>query len=291
MADGSLSPSALRDRLDEVGYVADDDLAAAAFLAIELERPLLLEGAPGVGKTYLAVKLADALGAQLIRLQCYAGLDASQALYDWNFARQMLYLRATEGERRLPQAQVDPVYSHQFLIPRPILQALRQPRSLLLIDEVDRADDEFEALLLEFLDTYEVTIPELGTLRASRPPLVVLTSNGTREVHDAIRRRCFYHRIQHPDPERELEILRRAVRDLPEQLGRDVTAVMRRLREGRMQKPPGIGEALDLTRAALALGQSRLTELVALQATGTVAKTADDYEPTRAELRREARAA
>jgi MoxR-like ATPase len=282
------NPAELAGALDEAGYLADAGLAAAGFLALQLRRPLFLEGEPGVGKTSFAQAMAAVTMAELVRLQCYGGIDASQAVYDWNFPRQILQLRAAQ-ELNLAPNGVGSVYTRDFLVERPILRAILHSPSVLLIDEIDRADDEFEALLLEVLESDTVTIPELGPIRADIPPLVVLTSNRTREVHDALKRRCLYHWITHPDPDREVRILRRTLPQLPDQLARDVAMAMQRLRSADLVKPPGVGEAIDLARAAQVLGQDSLTEIVAVAATGTVAKHNDDYDRVRHEIRGEHR--
>jgi MoxR-like ATPase len=275
------SLSDLAEKLDQVGYLADDGLVAAAFLAKRLNRPLFLEGDPGVGKTAFAQAMADVLGARLIRLQCYGGIDMAQALYDWNFPRQILALRAaSEGDRA---EVVATLYTEDFLVRRPILDALEHGPSVLLIDEIDRADDEFEALLLEVLENGSVSIPEIGTIRAEAPPLVILTSNRTREVHDALKRRCLYHWIAHPDFAREVAILHRRVDKLPDQLARDIAAAMERLRAAKdLVKTPGVAESIDLARAAVELGGTALTPEIADAAVGTVAKHHDD----RVEVRR-----
>ncbi|GAA4263496.1 AAA family ATPase [Dactylosporangium darangshiense] len=274
-------PQELARRLeDEAGYLADFGLAAAAFLAMRMQRPLFLEGDPGVGKTSFAEAMAVVLGGiPVVRLQCHAGLDASQALYDWNFPRQIMRLRAAgEGDHRDLEPQL---WTEEFLIERPVLKALRRP-AVLLVDEIDRADDEFEALLLQVLDTFEIDVPELGTLRAERKPFVVLTSNQTREVHDAIKRRCLYHWIAHPDEEREVRILHRHVRDLPEELAREVAVAMRRLREPeKMIKPPGVAEAINLATAVRELGGQRLTPDIAQATVSTVAKHHEDEPAVR----------
>jgi MoxR-like ATPase len=278
-------PEDLARRLeDEAGYLADFGLAAAAFLAHRMSRPLFLEGDPGVGKTSFAEAMATVLGTgPPVRLQCHAGLDASQALYDWNFPRQIMRLRAAgEGDHRDLEPQL---WTEEFLIARPVLRALRRP-SVLLIDEIDRADDEFEALLLQVLDTYVIDVPELGPLPAVHRPFVVLTSNQTREVHDAIKRRCLFHWIAHPDPGREARILGRHVQDLPEELAREVASAMRRLREhNEMIKPPGVVEAINLATAVRELGADRLTPDVAEAAISTVAKHHDDEPHVRSVLR------
>jgi MoxR-like ATPase len=254
-------------------------------LAIRLKRPLFLEGAPGVGKTAFAGAMGQVIGVTPIRLQCYAGIETSQALYDWNFPRQVLHLRAMAE----PSAQRDNVkflYGPEFLIERPILRAVRESPSVLLIDEIDRADDEFEALLLEFLDEFSVTIPELETIKAARPPLVILTSNRTRDVHDALKRRCLYHWIAEPDLERETRIVRSRVSGVSERLARDVAAAMQLFRSCRngMVKPPGVAESIELAKAALELGATSLTPGVLETALGTVVKHHEDAELAEREL-------
>ncbi len=243
------------------GYVADRDLSTAVFLALELGRPLLLEGEAGVGKTEVARTLAAVLGAELIRLQCYEGLDASTALYEWDYPRQMLEIRLLEARGEAKSAATRDIFSEEFLIRRPLLRALESRASeppVLLIDEVDRADEEFEAFLLEILSDFAVTIPEIGTVRAERPPRVLLTSNRTREVHDALKRRCLYHWIDYPAPERELAILRRRLPQVPERLAGEIVAFIQRLRGADLTKSPGIAETLDWAAALLALGADHL---------------------------------
>ena len=242
---------ALSAALDAAGYLPDEGVATAAYLAIRMRRPLLLEGDPGVGKTALAQALADVAGAELVRLSCYEGIDASQALYDWDFPRQLLHLRAAEdggGDERS-------VYDRRFLIARPILRALEVSPAVLLVDEIDRADDEFEAFLLEVLADNAVTIPELGTIRPAEPPIVVLTSNRTRELHDALKRRCLYHWVDHPDLEREVEIIRRHQPEVADRLARQVAAGVAAMRDGRAGEAAGDrrGDRLG-DRAAAARG-------------------------------------
>jgi MoxR-like ATPase len=253
----------------------------------------MLEGEPGTGKTALAEALAQCLGAQLVRLQCYEGIDASQALYDWDFPRQVLHLRTVEATKADGQAlDVDAVehslFDERFLLARPILQALRSPNAVLLVDEVDRADDEFEAFLLEVLSTHAVTIPELGTVRAEHPPLVVLTSNRTREVHDALKRRCLYHWVEHPGLAREIEILRTRLPEVPQRLAEQVAGAVQRLRDGAMgplgadlMKPPGVAESLDWARCLLELGRRQLDVETAAQTLGAVCKYREDTERVR----------
>jgi MoxR-like ATPase len=269
------SPQDVADALDRAGYLPDRGVSTAAFLALRMSRPLFLEGDPGVGKTALAQALAQITDATLVRLQCYEGIDASQALYDWDFPRQVLHLRAA-GDGADTAALEASLYDRRFLVARPILQALEQSPSVLLIDEIDRADDEFEAFLLEVLAENAVTIPELGTIRADAPPLVVLTSNRTREVHDALKRRCLYHWVEHPDIDREVEIVRRHVPDVAERLARDVAAAVSALRSADLLKPPGIAEAIDWARALHVLGAARLTAAEAGDTLGAAVKYHED---------------
>jgi MoxR-like ATPase len=277
-------PAALGQALRRAGYLPDDGLSTAAFLALRMHRPLFLEGDAGVGKTSLAQALAEVLGAELVRLQCYEGIDAAQALYDWDFPRQVLHLRAAETAVR-----ADPgggstdagelersLYDRRFLIARPILRALEHTPSVLLIDEIDRADDEFEAFLLEVLADNAVTIPELGTIRAAVPPMVVLTSNRTREVHDALKRRCLYHWVAHPSYEREVAILRRRLPEVSERLAREVAAAVRRMRAADLLKPPGVAESIDWAQALHLLGADGLDADRAAATLGAVLKYQED---------------
>jgi MoxR-like ATPase len=273
-------PAALAAALGNAGYLADIGLATAAYLGMKMHRPIFLEGDAGVGKTSLAQALAEVTGTRLIRLQCYEGIDATQALYDWDFPRQVLHLRAAEAVgvtgmdagRALEQS----LYDRRFLISRPILQALEEPGAVLLIDEIDRADDEFEAFLLEVLSDNAVTIPEIGTIRAESPPLVVLTSNRTREVHDALKRRCLYHWVAHPEFEREVEILRRRLPEASEQLITEVATAVRRMREADLLKPPGVAESIDWTHALHLLGARTLDRERAAATLGAVLKYQED---------------
>src|SRR5881227_2933747 len=259
------SPAELAEALDAVGYLPDEGVATAAYLALAMHRPLFVEGDAGVGKTALAQALAEILEAPLIRLQCYEGIDSAQALYDWDFPRQLLHLRAAEAAHRTDDAEAleGELYSRRFLIARPLLQAIETNPSVLLVDEVDRADDEFEAFLLEVLSDFTVTVPELGTIRADVPPVVVVTSNRTREVHDALKRRCLYHWVDHPSFEREVAIVRRRFPAATERLAEQVTAAVQRLRTADLLKPPGVAETLDWTDALLALGAEQLDADVA----------------------------
>jgi MoxR-like ATPase len=268
-------PQQVADALDHVGYLADTGVATAAYLAMAMGRPLFLEGDPGVGKTALAQALAQITGSELVRLQCYEGIDASQALYDWDFPRQILHLRATGEQADTAELEAS-LYDRRFLIARPILRALEHSPSVLLIDEIDRADDEFEAFLLEVLADNAVTIPELGTIRAQVPPLVVLTSNRTREVHDALKRRCLYHWVAHPDFAREVEIVRRHLPEVSEQLARDVATAVRRMREMGLLKPPGVAETVDWAQALLVIGATRLDDETAAATLGAAVKYHED---------------
>jgi MoxR-like ATPase len=236
-------------------YLPDRGLATSIFLALAMGRPLLLEGEAGVGKTEVAKTLARILGAELIRLQCYEGIDASQALYEWDYSRQLLYARALQAGELDPRERVSELYGADFLLERPLLRAVRAGSSaVLLIDELDRADDEFEAFLLEVLSDYTVTVPELGTIAAAEPPVVVVTSNRTRELHDALKRRCLYHWIDFPDVEREVAIVRIRAPEVSEALARSVAEAVERLRGMELTKPPGVSEAIDWAQALALLG-------------------------------------
>jgi MoxR-like ATPase len=282
LPDGVGAPADLRRLLDGVDYLADDGVATAAYLALALPRPLLLEGEAGVGKTSLAQALADVLGAQLLRLQCYEGIDAAQALFDWDFPRQLLHLRAAEAAGTADAARLESeVYSRRFLLARPLLAALETTPSVLLVDEVDRADDEFEAFLLEVLSDYTVTVPELGTVRAEVPPVVVVTSNRTREVHDALKRRCLFHWVEHPTFEREVAIVRRRVPEASARLAEQVAGAVQVLRGADLVKPPGVAETIDWTLALVALGVERLDADTATATLGAVLKYREDTEQAR----------
>ncbi|WP_084724572.1 AAA family ATPase [Streptacidiphilus melanogenes] len=273
----------LRASLDSVGYLTDTGLCTALYLALRLPQPLLLEGEPGVGKTEAAKALAAALDTPLIRLQCYDGLDVAEALYEWNYPRQLLNIRLAES-RGTPLAEAD-LFSDAFLLRRPILAALTHPGpvpAVLLIDEIDRADDDFEAFLLEVLAEAAVTIPERGTVRATVTPVIVLTSNRTRDLHDALKRRCIYHWIDYPDVERVAEILRRRVPDSPLTLASGVATAVRRLRLPELQKAPGIAEGIDWIRALTLLGVEQVDAAAADRTLGLLVKYREDQDLVRA---------
>ncbi|WP_037048683.1 AAA family ATPase [Pseudonocardia halophobica] len=284
------SPAALADALRATGYLADDGLATAAYLALEMQRPLFCEGEPGTGKTALAQALAQVLGAELIRLQCHDGIDAAQALYDWDFPRQLLHLRALEAAASVDGSTLDAdaveasLYEDRFLLARPILRALRTVPAVLLVDEIDRADDEFEAFLLEVLSEHAVTIPEVGEVRAVVPPVVVLTSNRTREVHDALKRRCLYLWLDHPDVAREIEILRSRLPGVPERLAQQVATAAQKLRTTDLIKPPGVAESLDWARALQLVGARTLDVDSAARTLGAVLKYREDADRVRNRL-------
>jgi MoxR-like ATPase len=280
--------------LGEHGYLADEGLATAIFLSLQLHRPLLLEGEAGVGKTEVAKVLSRWTGGELLRLQCYEGIDVAQAVYEWDYARQLLHLRAAEATRGAAGARPaledisraeDELYSERFLVRRPLLQAIASPADrpppVLLIDEVDRADDEFEAFLLEILSDYAVTIPELGTFTAAVPPVVVITSNRTRDVHDALKRRCLYHWVEHPDFDREVAIVRLRAPEVVVELGRQVAAAVATLRQLDLYKPPGVAETIDWAQALAALGQTGLNDRTVNATLGTVLKYREDQERVR----------
>jgi MoxR-like ATPase len=262
----------LRRALAHERYLVDEGLATVAFLALRVRKPLLVEGEPGVGKTELAKALAAALGAPLLRLQCYEGIDVHHAVYDWDYPRQLLHLRA---------GGTTPLYSEEFLVRRPLLEALSHPGAVLLIDELDRADDEFEAFLLEFLSDFQVTIPEVGVVRAGTPPVVVITSNRTRELHDALKRRCLYHWIEHPDLAREVAIARARLPDAPEGLLRQVCAFVQELRWLELYRGPGVGETLDWAQCLAELGLDDVDQDAAGRTLGALLKGREDLERVR----------
>lgn len=278
----------VRRGLETHGYLPDEGLATAILLALELDRPLLLEGEPGVGKTEVAKTLARWSGGELLRLQCYEGIDVSQAVYEWDYSRQLMHLRAAEATGEAAGADSDALeselYSEKFLVKRPLLQAIAAtdgPPPVLLIDEVDRADDEFEAFLLEVLSEYAITVPELGTFRAEQPPVVVITSNRTRDVHDALKRRCLYHWVEHPDFEREVAIISLRSEGVSDALVREVAAAVAQFRDLGLYKPPGVAESIDWANALGRLGVAALDVDVAERTIGAVLKYREDQQRVR----------
>jgi len=277
-------PETLAARLEEVDYLAEEGLATAMFLSLRLPQPLLLEGEAGVGKTEAAKVLAAVLDTPLIRLQCYEGIDAAEALYEWNYPRQLLRIRLAEASGA--DVGEEELFGADYLIRRPLMRALEHPGprpAVLLVDELDRADDDFEAFLFELLAESTVTVPEIGTIRATHPPAVVLTSNRTRDLHDALKRRCLYHWIDYPSPDREVEIVRRRVPGTSQQLAVEVAGALQRLRASDVQKPPGIAEAIDWVAALELLGVERLDAAAADRTLGSVLKYRDDQELVRTE--------
>jgi MoxR-like ATPase len=266
-------------------YLADEGLATAIFLAMTLHRPLFLEGEAGVGKTEVAKVISEWTGGELLRLQCYEGINLAQAAYEWDYARQLLHLRAVEAREGSARQAEDEIYAERFLVRRPLLRALEAvegPPPVLLVDEIDRADDEFEALLLEILSEYAVTVPELGTVRAAVPPIVVLTSNRTRDVHDALKRRCLYHWVEHPGFEREVEIIGLRAPQALGRLARQIAAAAAALRELGLYKPPGVAETIDWAAAVAALGRTELDEHTVDVTLGAVLKYQEDQQRVRA---------
>ena len=283
--EGPRSVGELTETLRQGGYLADRGLATALFVALSLSRPILLEGEVGVGKTEVAKVMASVFSRKLIRLQCYEGIDTNQALYEWDYARQMLHIRALSEHQVADSDAVDKLFGPRFLLERPLLEAVRTgDQAVLLIDEIDRADDEFEAFLLEVLSDFQISIPEIGTVKAASPPLVVLTSNRTRELHDALKRRCLYHWIGYPDAQREVEIVLIREPGVPAVLARKVVAAVQRLRELDLAKPPGVAETIDWARTLAFLGESDLDAAGAQATLGAVVKDRDDLEVVRDNL-------
>ena len=272
------------DLLARTAYVAERSLATAVFLALKMSRPLFLEGEAGVGKTEIAKVLAGSLGRSLVRLQCYEGLDIASAVYEWNYSRQMIEIRLAETEGASRDAVAKDIFSERFLIKRPLMQALEGEKGaapVLLIDELDRTDEPFEAYLLEVLSDFQITIPEIGTVKATEPPIVVLTSNRTREIHDAIKRRCFYHWVDYPDAARELEILKRKAPEASENISREVVAFVQRLRKMDLFKLPGVAETIDWSKALVALDKMTLDPQTVNDTLGTLLKYQDDITRVR----------
>jgi MoxR-like ATPase len=284
---GFTSVEQVRAALADQNYLAEEGLTTAVYLALTLKRPLLLEGEAGVGKTELAKVIAAMTGGELIRLQCYEGIDAAQAVYDWDYSRQLLHLRAAEasGEATTKKANEleSELYNERFLIKRALLRAIEQrdTPAVLLIDEIDRADDEFEAYLLEILSDFQVTVPELGTFKATTPPIVILTSNRTRDVHDALKRRCLYHWVDHPSFDREVAIVRLRVPQIAESLAKQVAAAVEQMRSLNLYKPPGVAETIDWATALAQLGARELNESVVSATLGTVLKYREDHDRVR----------
>ncbi|MGB6454890.1 MAG: MoxR family ATPase [Streptosporangiaceae bacterium] len=275
----------LTQSLRQGGYLADRGLSTALLVSLSLRRPMLLEGEVGVGKTEVAKVLAAIFGRRLIRLQCYEGIDTNQALYEWDYARQMLQIRALSEHQATDEQAVDRLFGPKFLLERPLLEAVRAgDQAVLLIDEIDRADDEFEAFLLEVLSDFQISIPEIGTIKAESAPAVILTSNRTRELHDALRRRCLYHWIGYPTQEREVEIVLIREPAAAEQLTRKVVRAVHRLRELDLAKPPGVAETIDWVRTLGFLGETELTAAAAGDTLGAVIKDRDDLDLVRDNL-------
>jgi MoxR-like ATPase len=276
----------LTETLRRGNYLADRGLATAVFVAMSLQRPILLEGEVGVGKTELAKVLASVFGRKLIRLQCYEGIDTNQALYEWDYARQLLYIRALSEQDIRGEEAVEKLFGPRFLLERPLMQAVEAgDQAVLLIDEVDRADDEFEAFLLEVLSDFQISIPEVGTIKAEHPPLVILTSNRTRDLHDALKRRCMYHWIGYPDPQREVDIVTVQAPEVSAALAYKVVAAVNRLRQMDLAKPPGVAETIDWARTLSFLGEPDLNASNADVTLGSIIKDRDDLELVRDNLR------
>ena len=276
---------AVIDALDKVGYVAEEELATMLFLTLKLEKPLLLEGEPGVGKTEVANVLARILGTDLIRLQCYEGLDVHSAVYEWNYQKQLLSIKIQENSDKSEEEKEAHIFSEQFLLKRPLLKSIttKEKAPVLLIDEIDRADEEFEAFLLELLSAFQISIPELGTIHANHKPIIILTSNRTRELGDALKRRCLYHWVPYPDMEKELKIVEKHLPGIKERLSQQLVSMVHELRKRKLQKMPGIAETLDWASALLALEHKYISKVNIEKTLGCVLKSADDIELVRSE--------
>ena len=277
--------TSLIDAFDSQGYVADEELSTILFLMLKLQKPLLLEGEPGVGKTEVALTLARILDTELIRLQCYEGLDVNSAVYEWNYQKQLLAIKIQEGKEQSAAETEEYIFGKDFLLERPLLKSIMatdQP-PVLLIDEIDRADEEFEAFLLELLSAFQISIPEMGTIRAAHKPLVLLTSNRTRELSDALKRRCLYHWVHYPDQEKEVRIVEKRLPGIDAQLAAQLVGVVQSLRLRKLSKSPGIAETLDWASALLALSQTTLTPENMEKTLGCILKSADDLERVRGE--------
>ncbi|HJL84831.1 MAG TPA: MoxR family ATPase [Candidatus Marinimicrobia bacterium] len=284
----SKSVDAVQKQLGEHNYISDRSLSTAIFLMMKMEKPIFLEGEPGVGKTEVGKVMAEMMGTELIRLQCYEGLDVHNAIYEWNYSRQILQIRLMEagGEKDKEKLTAE-IFGPDFLIKRPLLQAVDYDKKIppvLLIDELDRADEEFEAFLLEILSDFQVTIPEIGTITAKRKPFVVITSNRTREIHDALKRRCLYHWISYPSAKREFEIVRRRIPDVNEQLGKQIVVFVQAVRERDFYKLPGVAETIDWANALMKLGTTELSTEITEDTLGTLLKYQDDIEKMNGEV-------
>lgn len=273
----------IQKEFDQLGYVLDEELATVLFLTLHLQKPLLLEGPPGVGKTEVANVLAKALDTDLIRLQCYEGLDVNAAVYEWNYQKQLLSIKLQEGSKKSEAEKESHIFGEDFLLQRPLLRAITAKKSpVLLIDEIDRADEEFEAFLLELLSAFQISIPEMGTIKATHKPLVILTSNRTRELSDALKRRCLYHWVAYPDLDRELRIVQKHLPELNEQLSENLVRIVQELRERKLNKVPGIAETLDWVNALVALQATQPNANDLARSLGCLLKSADDIEMIKA---------
>lgn len=275
---------AIQERFDELGYVVDEELATILFLMLRLGKPLLLEGNPGVGKTEVANVLAASLGTELIRLQCYEGLDVHSAVYEWNYQKQLLSIKIQENSSRTESEKEQHIFGEEFLLKRPLLQSITGARApVLLIDEIDRADEEFEAFLLELLSAFQISIPELGTIRASSRPMVILTSNRTRELSDALKRRCLYHWVNFPDLDKEIQIVQKHLPGIEQALAQNLVRIVQHLRNKKLDKTPGIAETLDWARGLEALGYQTLEKEGVEKSLGCLLKSANDIERVKTE--------